>query len=433
MMMNATARCLALLTLVVTLFAAPAVASAATYYVATTGSDNNPGSVSAPWRTIRVAVSRLSAGDTLYIRGGVYTGYTDNIDSQSATVPSGTSWANAITISGYPGETATLQPPDWSPGIRLTTGAPSYLIFQDFTIDMSRQLDDFNPAVQDKPEAVYVSSGTHHIRFQRLDIGYTMSNAIQWSTNGAGPAYSSYLELLDSTIHHAGQATGDSGHGGPGINNGYGIYMFTDDNVLAGNEFHSNCAIGINSYGSRNVFKNNTVHNNGTRGGPAPAMNLGSSSYPGMTSDNLIYNNLFVNNRGGVQIYTNTQNTGLYNNTIYGNQLDGLHLQYFGSVTVRNNIIYGNGTDLRNDGGATVAPFDHNLMTAPSFVSIANGDFSLQAGSAAIDGGTTVAEVTTDITGASRPSGGAFDIGAFERGGSTALQAPKNLRVVATN
>ena len=156
---------LALGLLVVTLLAVPAVASAATYYVATTGSDSNPGSVSAPWRTIRFAVSRLSAGDTLYIRGGLYTGATDNIDSQSATVPSGTSWANAITISGYPGETATLQPPDWYPGIRLTTGAPSYLIFQDLTIDMSRQRDDFNPAVNDKPEAIYVSSGTHHIRF----------------------------------------------------------------------------------------------------------------------------------------------------------------------------------------------------------------------------------------------------------------------------
>jgi len=412
----------------------PAVASAATYYVALSGNDSNPGSISAPWRTIRVAVSRLKAGDTLYIRGGVYTGPADNIDTQAATVPSGTSWSSAITIAGYPGETAKIQPPDWYPGIRLTTGAPSYLIFQDLTIDMSRQLDDFNPAVNDKPEAIYVSSGTHHIRFQRLDIGYTMSNAIQWSTNGVGPAYSSYLELLDSKIHHAGQATGDSGHGGPGINNGYGIYMFTDDNVLAGNEFYSNCAIAINSYGSRNVFKNNVIHNNGTRGGPAPAMNIGSSSYPGMSQDNLLFNNLIVSNRGGVQIYTNTVNTGLYNNTIYGNQLDGLHLQYFGSVTVRNNIIYGNGMDVRNDSGATVAVMDHNLISAdPRFVSVANGDFTLQAGSAAIDAGTTVAEVTVDITGARRPAGGAFDIGAYERAGVKALQAPANLRVVATN
>src|SRR5205085_12016371 len=98
-MMNATARFLALVTLVVTLVAAPAVASAATYYVATTGNDANPGSLSAPWRTISVAVSRLTAGDTLYIRGGVYTSGADTIDSQAKAVPRGTSWAAAITIA----------------------------------------------------------------------------------------------------------------------------------------------------------------------------------------------------------------------------------------------------------------------------------------------------------------------------------------------
>src|SRR4051812_12476139 len=80
--------------------ACPAVASAATYYGAPTGNDANAGSISAPWRTIRVAVSRLTAGDTLYLRGGVYTGTSDNIDSQAGAVPSGTSWTSAITIAG---------------------------------------------------------------------------------------------------------------------------------------------------------------------------------------------------------------------------------------------------------------------------------------------------------------------------------------------
>jgi len=417
------------------LLARPALASAATYYVAVDGNDANGGSISAPWRTISVAVSRLTAGDTLYIRGGVYSAGAQTIDSQAKPVPSGTSWASAITIAGYPGETVTIQPPDNYPAIRLTEGAPHYLIFQDLTLDMSRQQDDFNPEVTSKPEAIYVANGSHHIRFQRLDIGHTMSGTIQWSTNGAGPTFSSHLELLDSKIHHAGAATGDSGHGGPGINNGYGIYMFTDDNILAGNEFVDNYGIAINSYGSRNVFKNNVIYNNGTRGGPSTAVNIGSSSFPAVSTDNLLYNNLIVNNRGGIQIYTNTANTGVYNNTIYGNQMDGLHLQYFGSVTARNNIIYGNGNgvDIRNDGGATAPVLDHNLLSDPRFVDAANGDFRLQSGSPAIDAGTTVPAVTDDITGARRPSAGAFDIGAYEHAAVTALQAPTNLRVVATN
>ena len=44
----------------------------------------------APWRTIRHAVSQLTAGDTLYLRGGVYSSPEDTIDSQTGTVPSGT-------------------------------------------------------------------------------------------------------------------------------------------------------------------------------------------------------------------------------------------------------------------------------------------------------------------------------------------------------
>jgi hypothetical protein len=47
-------------------------ASAATYYIATTGSDSNPGTLSQPWRTIGKANSTLQAGDTVYIRAGTY-------------------------------------------------------------------------------------------------------------------------------------------------------------------------------------------------------------------------------------------------------------------------------------------------------------------------------------------------------------------------
>src|SRR5689334_9873609 len=46
---------------------------AATYYVSTTGSDNNNGtSLSTPWRTINKAAQTMVAGDTVYIRGGTY-------------------------------------------------------------------------------------------------------------------------------------------------------------------------------------------------------------------------------------------------------------------------------------------------------------------------------------------------------------------------
>ena len=50
----------------------------------------------------------------------------------------------------------------------------------------------------------------------------------------------------------------------------------------------------------------------------------------------------------------------------------------------------------------------------PLFINSATGDFNLQETSDAIDAGTTIATVTTDIIGVTRPQGAAYDIGAFE-------------------
>ena len=91
----------------------PSVAHATVYYVAMTGNDTNSCSttqnISTPKRHILGAsggLACLTAGDTLYIRQGTYT--ENGNWPEETTVPSGTSWANAITIAGYPGEVVTL-------------------------------------------------------------------------------------------------------------------------------------------------------------------------------------------------------------------------------------------------------------------------------------------------------------------------------------
>lgn len=327
-----------------------------TFFVSLAGNDANAGTQAAPWRSLRYAVAKLQAGDTLYIRGGVYTEASDTIDSQrcGCAFPSGTSWSSPITIGGYPGESVTIQPPNGSGAIGLTTGAPHYLVFQDFAIDMSRQTDPVNIRVADAPEAIYVAYGAHHIRFQRLDIGHTMSNAVHWSTNNAPVAFSSFLELLNSKIHHAGQATGDNDHGGPGINTGYAIYMFTSDNTLDGNEFYSNNANAIVAYGSRHVIKNNTIHDNGLRGGTNYGVSLGSSAYPLNSDANVIQRNTIFNNNGGILVYTNATNTQVTANTVYGNRFEGIMVQYANGTSITDNTVYGNGMDYVDLGTATL-------------------------------------------------------------------------------
>src|SRR5688572_5954217 len=49
-------------------------AHAATFYVAPTGKDTNPGTAPAPWLTIQRAANTVNPGDTVIVRPGVYKG-----------------------------------------------------------------------------------------------------------------------------------------------------------------------------------------------------------------------------------------------------------------------------------------------------------------------------------------------------------------------
>ena len=69
---------------------------ATNYYTATTGNDSNTGTLSSPWKTLTFSVGKLIAGDTLFVRGGIYT--------EAVSVwASGTS-LKQITITAYNGE-----------------------------------------------------------------------------------------------------------------------------------------------------------------------------------------------------------------------------------------------------------------------------------------------------------------------------------------
>ena len=50
-----------------------AAVSNASFYVSTTGNDSNSGTIDSPWRTIQHAANSVQAGDTVYVRGGVYS------------------------------------------------------------------------------------------------------------------------------------------------------------------------------------------------------------------------------------------------------------------------------------------------------------------------------------------------------------------------
>src|SRR3954470_23892631 len=84
-------------------FAIQMHAPAATYYVATNGSDSSTtGSQASPYATIPKAIGKAVAGDTILVRGGTY-----NIASTVTISKAGTA-AKPYVLQAFPGEVPIL-------------------------------------------------------------------------------------------------------------------------------------------------------------------------------------------------------------------------------------------------------------------------------------------------------------------------------------
>jgi hypothetical protein len=104
--------------------------NAKTLYVSTTGLDTNPGTIDLPLKTIAKAVTSIVAGDTILVRGGVYT-FTSTLKINP--VSSGKQ-DTLVHLYAYPGERPLLNfsgVPYGSKGIQL--GA-SYMHIRGFDI-----------------------------------------------------------------------------------------------------------------------------------------------------------------------------------------------------------------------------------------------------------------------------------------------------------
>jgi uncharacterized repeat protein (TIGR02059 family) len=85
----------------------PVVTNATNYYLATTGSDKNSGTITQPFATWNYAFNKLSAGDILYVRGGTYTGLKNSNYGATVSGKNGTS-SNLITVINYQNEVPIL-------------------------------------------------------------------------------------------------------------------------------------------------------------------------------------------------------------------------------------------------------------------------------------------------------------------------------------
>lgn len=379
-----------------------ATVSAATYYVATNGKDSNPGTSSAPFRTIAQGVSVLQPGDTLLIREGTYK---ETLHHGSEFIPSGLSWSQPITISAYPGEKVTMKP--YSGGSVLgLTGGQQYLIIKGIIFD----------AINCSGDAVGINSGTHHIRFIDGEIKNASKSGVLISPGGRHiPATD--IEFINMKIY-------DNNSSGKG----HGMYISTSNNLVDGCEVYRNGGYGIHVYAGKGRADNNTVRNN-------KVYDNGRNPDTGFTAAGIIlsggdgneaYNNVVWNNPNGISVsWQNPVNAAVYNNTIYNNSGAGITINYALNTLVANNITYNNGVDLVDNGiGTNLA---NNLLSDPHFANPDSFDFTLRDSSPAIDAGIDLPN-GTDILGRSRT--GHTDIGAFEHDSENRPASPRGVRPI---
>jgi hypothetical protein len=215
----------------------------AAFYVSTTGSDSNPGTISSPWRTIQHAANSVQAGDTVYVRGGVYN------ESVNISV-SGSVIAGPITFQTYPGEQAIIDGTGLVPSTSGTQGLinianQSYVSIQGFEIRNYQ-----TSSASASPAGIWVSGSGSNIQIRNNQIhnivttSETTGNAFGIAVYGtAAPA------SLDSVTINGNQVyalrTGNS----ESVNVDGNVANF----VITNNVVHDNDNIGIDVIGFEGV------------------------------------------------------------------------------------------------------------------------------------------------------------------------------------
>ncbi len=386
-------------TFVITALLLPVTGQAATYYVATTGSNSNPGTSTKPWRTVAYATNKMVPGDTTYVRSGTYK------EGQIRFGRSGTSSA-PIKLLSASGD---------SPIIDFVDKASTKQIrFQNFsglkypigwiTVEGFQIRNAYN--------AFKIYNG-HDLTIRR--------NSIQNSKTSGFHGNGTRILIERNKINHNGSSSFD-----------HGIYMNGTAIKVINNLIYGNKCYGIQLNGS-------VSYSSASHAGPEFA----KSSNWVVSNNTIAYNGC-----AGVVSWRSTPSLRAENNIFYENansmsssSTQGIHfISSTGTGMVfRNNLAYASGSGAKNFLGTAAKQGTHytqsgNIVNTlkPAFVNApatlpSSPNFALPSGSSAIDKGLVISSAKIAYNGTSRPKGSTYDVGAYEYNGSTSqlvLAAP---------
>lgn len=224
-----------------------AMAATTTLYVATNGSDSNAGTLAAPLATIQQAISLVSAGGTIYVRGGTYT-----LSTNIQITKSGTSTA-PITLTSYQSE----QPIIDGENLAYTPGAVGSSIpsSQRGAIHMTANYwNIIGLEIVHGPYAVYCAACNNNT-FERLVTHDNYETGFQLQ----GASANNLIVNLDSYNNRDPRKSGESADG-LGIKEGSGT-----GNIVRGARLWNNSDDGFDAweFTSPITIENSVAYGNG--------------------------------------------------------------------------------------------------------------------------------------------------------------------------
>ena len=253
-----------------------APSSGQAFYASPTGSDANPGTLAAPWRSLTKA-NLLQPGQILYLRAGTYGARGTHFDFTAT----GTASA-PITVSGYPGDgRPILQGQFYVNGsyFRLTSvvidgptgnvGGPGPNGEGNMIILWGRELELSNSEV----------------RFGQWHAGVGVDGGLNY-------------RIFNNYIHDNGGYLGDFSMNDPSWNNDHGVYASPSSyGLIANNVIEHNSSKGLMGRHDANhiLVVNNTVVGNGRYG-----IDINESTHDWTMANNILLNNGTIKGGGGI-------------------------------------------------------------------------------------------------------------------------------------
>ena len=413
-----------------------AVRSGNIYFVipgAPNADDTNPGTYTAPFKTLYRPRQVMQAGDIVYIKGGTFSsadpagpGWDAVLLLHPGTDPNGTA-DRPVAYIGYPGDRPVINAPlPLRRGIYMDEGL-SYYIFAN--LGFTQGLTPYEGMLQ--------MGGNGHRAVGNYFFDALSSTALGIAGNSA------HYQILGNLMRNNGQGDWEDGVAfyvqGFGTNEDieFGWNQIQDqrgrraiqlfgheagdrmdnirihDNLITSSlQLRNNILLG-GSDGGTEVLGTIYVYNNIIVGSDWEGLRVNDPQGTVIIQNNVLYDNGTLGPDSNAQFYIERAGVGritLQNNILYAESGQtyyqfgpGLDSAVFNAVS--NNLVYNAGPPPAWDTGC--------INANPLFVNLASNDFHLQASSPAINTGI-VTGINRDYIGISRPQGAAYDIGALE-------------------